>query len=56
MKRPIGLPVTRVVEPNKKRGFCSALAAFAAGYIHVPEVALEDDGFMPRGRAQRDGN
>jgi len=23
--------VTRALEPNKKRGFCSALAAFAAG-------------------------
>ncbi len=36
MKRPIGLPVTRVVESSKKWDFFSTLAAFAAGYIHVP--------------------
>jgi hypothetical protein len=48
MKRPIGLPVTRVVEQRKKRGFSSALAASAAGYIHVPEAALERISFMLR--------
>ena len=54
MKRPIGLPVTRVVESSKKRGHVyvnlgSTLAAFAAGYIHVPKVALGKDRFMLRG-------
>src|ERR1041384_6660343 len=36
-ERPIGLRVTRVVEPRKKRGFSSALAASAAGDVHVPQ-------------------
>jgi hypothetical protein len=33
MKRAIGLPATTARAPSKKRGFCSELAAIAAGYI-----------------------
>jgi hypothetical protein len=36
MKRRIGLHATTFVAPSKKRGFYSALAAHAAGHIHVP--------------------
>jgi hypothetical protein len=41
MKRAIGLPATTAREqsPNslrRGRGFCSVLAANAAGYVHVP--------------------
>jgi hypothetical protein len=35
-------------EQGKKRGFCPVLAANAAGYVHVPKVALEGFGFMLR--------
>ena len=41
MKRPIGLPVTRVVSPSKKRGFCSALAAFRGGVRPCTRAAVD---------------
>jgi hypothetical protein len=40
-------------EQRKERGFSSALAANAAGHIHVPMVAREKIRFMAFGAVQR---